>query len=793
MLPPPALLALLVPVGFPTLLPAQFDANLGRIVGRVAGPDGAPITAAEVVVLSVESGVRRSALANDQGLYRVGLLRPGEYAVTASSPDFAPSTVRGVVVKVGGAVDVDLQLELEETYQQIEVTASMLPATSNVVGSEVFNDLSINGRRFHDFALLTPTVQVSRAAGHLSFAAQRGTYTNTMVDGTYYSQTSFGGIQGGERAGSVITLPQSAIQEFQAVTSGITAEYGRTVSGVVNVSAKSGGNDLRGDLFYQIRHPRLGLADPFGAKVLERLQQFGGSAGGALRRDRAFWFAAFERQASSSPRYVGFAALAAADRDRGPEAFDLFKSLEEPFESTNDALAVTPRLDYYFRGGSQLMVRYNASDAAARNSISIGDPKQSRTPNALSHDGTEEDSVHFLTGQLTSVLSPKAVNQFRVTVTHESRPRPADSSAPTVTTTIGNFGTRFFLPTVETDVTPVIKNSLMLSAGAHDVKFGGDFDRMVSEGVFGYNQFGNFVVFSSDPGEVLDILTPGGRIPNRFDAPGLYFRQVGSLTGEQRVAQASLFVQDSWLVREGLTVDLGFRWEGQFNQWPRTGNRVLVDRVLAAEFAFGGLDPAATPTDARKWMPRLGFANSPGGRLRSAVLRGSFGVFHGATPPVWLAGSAPTCRDPPRDPSVALPTAAPTVYRQFLAAGIDLNAVSLAYRPLLAAEEVARVLSGDPFRGAYLQAVTPASAIRGRPKRPWASRRGWGAGRSPVCNGCGAGPPACTGGATTTCPRRRSVRAMPPRLRNSTRSTALPRCSGRSWSPSRSDGRTTTG
>lgn len=83
---------------------------------------------------------------------------------------------------------------------------------------------------------------------------------------------------------------------------------------------------MHGDAFYQIRHPRLGLADPFEAKVLEKLQQFGGSAGGPLRSDKAFWFSALERQASVSPRYVEFPALASADRDRGPEAYDYYKS-----------------------------------------------------------------------------------------------------------------------------------------------------------------------------------------------------------------------------------------------------------------------------------------------------------------------------------------------------------------------------------------------------------------------------------------------------------------------------------
>lgn len=692
-------------------LSAQFDANLGRIVGFISGPAGGVIPGAEVLVTSSGSGLKRSVHSNATGWFQVGSLRPGEYTVVASSPDFAPATTEGVVVKVGSAIQIDLQLNLEQTYTKIEVTAAMLdamlPASSNVVSSGVFNDLPINGRRFHDFALLTPTVQVSRAAGHLSFAAMRGIYTNVTVDGTDYNQSFFGGIQGGERAGSVITVPQSAIQEFQAVTSGFTAEYGRTVSGVVNVSTKSGSNDLHGDVFYQIRHPEFGVADPFGAKVLERLQQFGGSAGGALRRDKAFWFAAVERQASFSPRYVEFPALLAADRERGAEAYDYFKSLEEPFEATNNAWALTPRLDYLFDGGSRLMVRYNYSNATALNSVSIGDPKQARTTNAVSNDGTEKDSIHFLTGQLTSLLSPNIVNQLRLTVTREDRPRLANSSQASVSTQIGDFGARTFLPTTETDLKPVIKNSLMLHAGSHDFKIGGEFDAVWIDDMFGYNQFGNFLLFSSDPEEILDILTPGGRIPNRFDAPGLYFRQVGNTLGTQRVGHAAAYIQDSWRAAPGLTVDLGFRWSGQYNQDPLGGNDLLIDRVRQASFPFGGVDLLSIPNDTRQWMPRIGFAYSPQGMSRNLVLRGSFGIFHAITPPVFFNAAVNAFREPPTNLSVTLPTSEPTIYRQFLAAGIDLNAYPLSDLPVFSREDIVRVLDGDAYLGASPWLVSP--------------------------------------------------------------------------------------
>ena len=705
------LLATVARVGFHGVLLAQFDANLGRIVGTVTGPDGAVIPDAEVTVRRAGSGFERSVGCDETGWFRAGSLDPGTYTVIASSPDFAPGTADGVLVGVGSTVQVDIELALEASFFEVSVSAAVLdaalPASSNIVASPTFNDLPINGRRFHDFALLTPTVQASRFTGHLSFAALRGIYTNVMVDGADYNQSFFGGIQGGERARYVITVPQSAVQEFQAVTSGFTAEYGRTVSGVVNVSTKAGGNELHGDAFYQVRHPRLGRSDPFGDKVLEKLQQFGGSAGGPVVKDRAFWFLAFERQASVSPRYVEFPALASADRESGAEAYDYYKSLEGAFHSTNDAWAVTPRIDYQLEGGGKLMARYNFSSADAQNSVALGDPTRPRTTSTLSNNGAELDSVHFLSTQLTSLLSPSVVNQLRFTVTREERPRAPNSNRPLVSTLIGDFGTSFFLPTTQSDVRPMLSNSLMLHAGSHDIKIGGEVDRIWIDDQFGLAQFGSFFAFSSSPDEILDILTPGGRIANRFDAPGIYLRQMGTTLGQQRLGHAAMYMHDSWRVAPGLTVDLGFRWAGQLNQLPEVGNELLEQRVRRADYPFGRVNPAFLPDDLSQWMPRFGFAYAPQGLARRLVVRGSFGVFHAITPPVFFNAATKAFRDPPFNLPVLLPTRQPTVYQQFRSAGIDLNQYPLADLPVFSQEEIAHVLDGDQYLGAAPVVVSP--------------------------------------------------------------------------------------
>ena len=266
-----------------------------------------------------------------------------------------------------------------------------------------------------------------------------------------------------------------------------------------------------------------------------------------MKRDTAFWFFAIERQNSMSPRYVEFPLLDVADRNRvrRPSTISKFGGA---FRGNDDAVAVTPRVDYQFSDGSQFMVRYNYSYGVGVNAISIGDPKHPRTAQALSNNGTEEDSVHFLTSQLTSVLTPNLVNQLRFTVTREQRPRTANSEEPSVTTTLGSFGTRSFLPTVETRCAPALEEQPDHSCRIARYQAWRRIDRVWVDDFFGYNQFEASAYFTSDPDEIIDILTPGGQIPNRFDAPGLFFRQVGNTIGTQALGHGSIFVQDSWRV-----------------------------------------------------------------------------------------------------------------------------------------------------------------------------------------------------------------------------------------------------
>ena len=695
---------------------AQTDAHKGRIIGGVVDALGAVVAEARVRIINGSTGVERTLLSNRVGEFQASNLDPGSYTVLADAEGFAVAFIHGIVLSVGTTVQADVTLQVEETSSEINVSASLIDpvqsTSDNVVNGTAIRDLPINGRRFQDFALLTPTVQIDRQRGQLSFVGQRGINSNVMVDGTDYNQPFFGGIRGGERSNSIITVPQSAVREFQAVAAGYTAEYGRSSGGILNVITKGGTNELHGDAFHQVRHRDMGLEDPFGARVLETLGLSGGSLGGPIRRNRAFFFVAMERQSADTPREVEFARLARSSREAGPEAFDLYENLQEPFESTNDAWAFTPRTDFHLGGAQTLALRYNASGATALNTSTTGNPRQSRTNRALSNNGTEKNGIHYFTGQLTSLLTPALINELRATASSEERPRLNNAAVPLVQSTIGRFGARSFLPTVQRDTRVQVNNAVSITRGNHSVKIGIDTSRLDASQDFGFHQFGRFILFGSNADQHLDCLSRGGLIENRFDCPGLYLRQIGNLRTDMELSQVALFALDSWRLTSRLTANFGLRWEAQHNPDPEASNTDLTERIRRAELPLGRTDPALIPDSTDQVMPRLGFAYRPFDKSSRTVVRGSFGVYYAATPLLLLSDPINNFRETPGNLSIALPTTEPTVYQQFLAAGVDLNQFPLDGIPVFTAGEVQRVAGGgtDPFAGA--QPITLADDYR---------------------------------------------------------------------------------
>jgi len=703
---------------------AQADGNKGQILGTVTDPNGSVVSNASVTIKNTDTGSMRELKTDSEGNYRAVLLDPGTYEVAAKSTGFATATVQGVVLTVGGAVSANIGLKVESTTTTIEVGESLiqiaLPSpTTNLTSTQITN-LPILGRRFQDFATLTPAVQVDPSRGQLSFVGQRGINSNVMLDGTDYNQPFFGGIRGGERSNAAFTIPQSSIQEFQTVTSGYAAEYGRSTGGILNAITKSGGNEIRGEAFYQIRHRELSLENPIPIVLAgrttptkitpsETLQQYGGGAGGPFKKDRWFWFAAAEYQKVDVPRQVFFANLVGvAETPANSAALQFFKSQEGPFSQTNNAFSSMGRTDYQFNKGHHLSLRYQHSRNDAENAVSVGGALNPFSNAALSREGTERDRIHGGSAQYTHLVSSSVINDTRFSWTYELRPRESNSTLPTVGVgVIGGFGATSFLPTTQDDTRVQIVNGLSINRGAHTMKVGFDYSNLSTFQAFGFNQFGSFSINGTNVNTLLDLLSPGGTIANRFASADVanYTRQVGNLLAQYKMHQIAFYGQDSWRVNNKLTLDFGLRWEGQINPTPDTTNSALVQRVANGSYPLGKLDPGNIPNALNQWSPRFGFAWSPVSTGRRVVVRGHTGLFYAASPMILFSSATNYFRNPAGDASIQItPNTATgeTVYDIFRAVGYDLNQGSLASLPIIPIDVVQRAAayrSGLPTTG----------------------------------------------------------------------------------------------
>ena len=294
---------------------AQSQATTAEINGRVTDAQGGVLPGATVTVTSSDTGYTRSVVTNAEGLYAIPLLPPGNYDLVSELTGFAP-TRRSLVLNVGATQTINAQLQVGGVQETVTVAAgSPLVETSATVRTttvdlEAIANLPINGRRFQDFISATPTVQVDPSRGQLSFAGQRGINSNISVDGADFNQPFFGGIRGGERSNNAFTVPQESIQEFQVVAAGYSAEFGRSTGGLVNAITKSGSNRLKGSAFYVNRNRDWAEDNAFGQSAAPTQQQFGGSIGGPIRKDKIFFFGAYEQQEFENSRLVLFDRLA---------------------------------------------------------------------------------------------------------------------------------------------------------------------------------------------------------------------------------------------------------------------------------------------------------------------------------------------------------------------------------------------------------------------------------------------------------------------------------------------------
>jgi hypothetical protein len=738
-----------------TAVMAQSQASSGQIAGAVTDSQGAAVPNATVKATNTQTGLERSVNSGDDGLYRIVLLPPGIYRVAASASGFSAVTIENVEVTVGRTIDVNPTLGVSGVQEVVNVTAGAIQVQTtrseadSVVNERAITNLPINGRRFQDFVTLTPTAQVDPQRGQISLSGQRGIYgANVNVDGVDYNQPFFGGIRGGERSNTAFTIPQESIKEFQVIASGYSAEFGRSTGGIVNAVTKSGTNDYHGSAFYLVRPKDLArkneffktldqqvnllvasTGNPIDIKPAPTQQQFGGSFGGPIKKDKLFFFGALEFQKVNQDRLTLFDQLIGfTPAANTQEAFDFFQGLQGPFGVTNDAIALIGRVDYDINANNRVNIRYSYSRNTAENANARGNAIFPNTISALSNNGTEKDNTNTVVGQFASIITPSIVNELRGQWSREERPRLSNSEQPTFTTSFAAFGAVNFLPTTQFDRRTQIADSMTWTKGSHTFKFGGEYNHTFADQLFGFNQFGSYSVSGSDPRTILDLLsfTPGFTPPagttttvNRLDSTTVsYLRQIGNRQASYAVNEVALFAQDSWRIRHNLTINYGLRWEGQYNPSPKADNDILVNLIKGFRFPSGHVvDPTKFADSVKQFGPRFGFAWDPGGDQKT-VVRGYAGIYYARTPLLLFSGPFNNFSNPPGDLSVRLPFTVPagnpnnTLYRQLRLIGIDLNTFSLNNLPDITPDQINQIaaalgLSINPFVGAQPILMAP--------------------------------------------------------------------------------------
>jgi hypothetical protein len=279
----------------------QGGAATGDLHVTVKDPKGGFITNATVTVKDAAKGLVRAATSDGQGGYSSQLLPPGTYSVTVDAPGFTGVLNTGVLITVGGLVDLPVTLSVATGKEVIEVSAqgdlveTSRSSTTDTIGQRRIDNLPINGRNYINFTLTdsqvvrdnAPNTGAAPTSG-LNMSGQRARSNLVNVDGADATDNGVNGVRS--------TVSQEAVQEFQIITNSYAAEYGRAAGGVVNIITRSGSNDFHGDLFGYLRNRNFQAVNPFSTvpnPAYTRVQ--GGVAfGGPIKKDKTYYYFAYE-------------------------------------------------------------------------------------------------------------------------------------------------------------------------------------------------------------------------------------------------------------------------------------------------------------------------------------------------------------------------------------------------------------------------------------------------------------------------------------------------------------------
>jgi Carboxypeptidase regulatory-like domain/TonB-dependent Receptor Plug Domain len=532
---------------------AQF--TTGSVQGDVLDEKGGSVPDATVEAKNLDTNFVRTEATNSDGHFQFLNLAPGRYTLTISKAGFSTIIQENIHLTVGQNLSIPVTVKVSSVATQIVVSDVPVIELTKTESSSTLDESAIAttpvlGRKFEDLLTLTPGVSISQGpdGDEININGQRGIFNNISLDGGDYNNGFFGEQMGGQRAAVDITL--DAVKEFQVVASGANAEYGRTAGGVVNVITKSGTNNLHGSLFEYQRLKALSSSTSDG-EPLEGFhrEQFGGSIGGPIKKDKLFFFGSAEgiredltRKNLSTPIGTPCAVTPIFDGTLATDAIissspdcqrvALLNFLQtnfneddgKPVDHSIRNAAVFGRVDYNLNANNQIFGSYSF-DWSKNPNQTFDVPTYGSTANGI--EGPSKIQV-FNTSWFSTLANNK-VNEAHFTYSRENRPRNTidPSSIPDTAMGFGTtfrFGQPFFLnPNVDELLWRTqIRDNFTVVHGKHTVKVGGEWLHTKNTQIFrGF--FGGRYIFDSPVG-FMRYASP--------DAPGGFGPSVGEcLTG----------------------------------------------------------------------------------------------------------------------------------------------------------------------------------------------------------------------------------------------------------------------
>jgi NAD(P)H-dependent FMN reductase len=584
--------------------------------GVVTDPQGAVIPGASVKVKNTATGATRETTTNNEGLYVLSNLPPGDYELRVEAQGFAAKVSKEPVrLQVGQTLttDVPLEINVKETVIVDLIGHTPLVDTNTskvdrVIDEKEIADLPLNGRNFLELALLTPgnapapnfdPTKTNTVV--ISSAGQIGRGGSVTVDGADTNDDVVGG--------AVQNVSQDAVQEFQIATNRFDARIGRSGSGVINIVTKAGTNELHGSASAFFRGSLFqGLPATFDRTTAEKppfdREQYSGTLGGPVRKNRAWFFGSLEFRNQDGAVLVGTRDTARRTITRSFAPAPL------------DDLLSTERLDLAATDRDRLTFRYSLqreTDVAASSLI--------RAIGSASERQSSRNHTHSLLADYTRVLTPRDLNDFKFSFSTFSNVTAPVAPGPQLTFPSIQDGASFRVPQATKQRRFQFADTLSMIRGTHSLNVGGELQRVLSDFNLGVFEQGRVELVEDFP----DFDRNGdGRVDDNDLLFAVTLRSAFPtrplVIPDANNSYVAAFAQDDWRVSPRLTLNLGLRYEldtdvKNVSRYPADINPLVLPFLRGDRHA-----------DRNNFAPRVGFnwATSD----ESTSIRGGYGIYY---------------------------------------------------------------------------------------------------------------------------------------------------------------------